>query len=66
MIDLKDVSYSILSHVRTVLCKSNPGKNIRWDPANPNWDPRCVPSGIPPSYGGIPHGIPPNEGGIPP
>ena len=27
-----------------------PGKNIRWDPANPTWDPRCVPGGIP---GGI-------------
>ena len=25
-----------------------PGKNIRWDPANPTWDPRCVPGGIPP------------------
>ena len=25
-----------------------PGKNIWWDPANPTWDPRCVPGGIPP------------------
>ena len=42
------------------ICMVNyPGKNIRWDPANPNWDPRCVPSGIPPSFGGIPLGIPP-------
>ena len=30
--------------------RSCPGKNIRWDPANPTWDPRCVPGGIP---GGI-------------
>ena len=22
-------------------------KNIRWDPINPTWDPRCVPDGIP-------------------
>ena len=41
------------------LLNAFPGKNIRWDPANPNWDPRCVPSGIPPSFGGIPLGIPP-------
>ena len=34
-----------------------PGKNIRWDPANPTWDPRCVPGGIPPFSGGIPGGI---------
>ena len=27
---------------------SLPGKNIRWDPANPIWDLRCVPGGIPP------------------
>ena len=32
-------------------------KNIRWDPANPTWDPRCVPGGIPPFSGGIPGGI---------
>ncbi|RMX42641.1 hypothetical protein pdam_00010280 [Pocillopora damicornis] len=32
----------------------NPGKNIRCDPANPTWDPRCVPLGIPPFLGGIP------------
>ena len=36
---------------------SCPGKNIRWDPANPTWDPRCVPGGIPPFSGGIPPGI---------
>ena len=34
-----------------------PGKYIRWDPANPTWDPRCVPGGIPPFSGGIPGGI---------
>ena len=34
-----------------------PGKNIRWDPANPTWDPRCVPGRIPPFSGGIPPGI---------
>ena len=34
-----------------------PGKNIRWDPANPTWDPMCVPGGIPPFSGGIPGGI---------
>ena len=36
---------------------SLPGKNIRWDPANPIWDLRCVPGGIPPFSGGIPPGI---------
>ena len=36
---------------------STPGKNIRWDPANPTWDPMCVPGGIPPFSGGIPGGI---------
>ena len=25
-----------------------PGKNIKWDPADPTWDPRCAPGGIPP------------------
>ena len=34
-----------------------PGKNIGWDPANPTWDPRCVPGGILPFSGGIPGGI---------
>ena len=33
------------------------GKNIRWDPTIPTWDPRCVPGGIPPFSGGIPGGI---------
>ena len=28
--------------------KNCEGKNIRWDPANPTWNPRCVPGGIPP------------------
>ena len=48
-----------LIHKRVTLCDSlfNPGKNIRWDPANPTWDPRCVSGGIPPFSGGIPCGI---------
>ena len=29
------------------------------DPANPTWDPRLIPGGIPPEIGGIPPGIPP-------
>ena len=44
----------------SLICKINlddPGKNTRWDPANPAWDPRCVPGGIPPFSGGIPPGI---------
>ena len=36
-----------------------PGKNVRRDPANPTWDPRLIPGGIPPEIGGIPPGIPP-------
>ena len=39
------------------IIRLSPGKNIRWDPANPTWDPRCVPGGIPPFSGGIPGGI---------
>ena len=36
-----------------------PGKNVRRDPANPTWDLRLIPGGIPPEIGGIPPGIPP-------
>ena len=39
--------------------RSIPGKIVRRDPANPTWDPRSVPGGIPPEEGGIPPGIPP-------
>ena len=35
-----------------------PGKNVRWDPANPTWDPVLIPGGIPGGIGGIPGGIP--------
>ena len=37
--------------------RAHPGKNMRRDPAIPTWDPRCIPSGIPPFSGGIPTGI---------
>ena len=57
--------------LKCVTLHACPGKNIRWDPANPTWDPRCVPGWDPGwDYGkscmgshlglwNILHGIPP-------
>ena len=41
------VVYFLMQNYNCHHCKDHPGKKVRRDPANPAWDPRFVPGGIP-------------------